>query len=489
MIQSSLTSLPELKDRLLHSLDEQLFFSALSQYFSKEFNLSRMQAFVLGEPGETYLVADTKNKKLVGGLKTQETSLIGYVRRIKKAYFSNNAQKDPLCQSEAVAELCLPLVDKGKVWAVFMLQSFSPVRNFSGADIELMKEALQVLEAPLKNMGLFVAAKNLNAALLRKIEEQNQEVATPRFKLQEVTLLGRSMAFQNMAHQLVKVAATSQPLLLQGESGTGKELAARKVHTLSERSQYPYKVLNCSALDERMLEECLFGAVEDRVSSESRVGLLEELNKGTLFLDDVHTLSLTLQAKLKHFIEEKEAYRRGGAFPYSVDVRIIVATDKNLKQMVEQGEFREDLYYKLSIFMVNVPSLRERKEDIAFLAEHYLNKGYDGLQRRTLSQEAQDYLTSYSWPGNIRELRNTMERAFIMNEGHYVGVEDLPEFMLQEKAPVEEEAFTEMTLQELEKKHIIKALDYANGNKTKTARILGITVKTLYNKLTNYGMH
>lgn len=289
-----------------------------------------------------------------------------------------------------------------------------------------------------------------------------------------------------------RVAPSSATVLVLGESGTGKELIAQAMHEKSNRSNKPFVAINCGALRETLLESELFGHEKGAFTGAyaRKIGLAEAANGGTLFLDEIGELSHGIQAKLLRFLQEGEVYRVGGKEPIKVDIRLISATNRELEKEVTNGNFREDLYYRINTITVSAPPLRKRKEDVPALVDHFLTTGAHRYLNRGLkiSPEALEVLLKYDWPGNIRELQNVCERLQILSEGEVVAVSDLPDYV---KTP-EEKLFIDdydptVTLHELERRYILKALNHFEGNKTQAANALGITIKTLYNKLHEYG--
>ncbi len=305
------------------------------------------------------------------------------------------------------------------------------------------------------------------------------------------------IVFQSeIMHQLMRmierVAPSNASILILGESGTGKELIARAIHEKSQRRHKPFVAINCGALRETLLESELFGHEKGAFTGAytRKIGLAEIATGGTLFLDEIGELSPGIQAKLLRFIQEGEIYRVGGKEPIKVDIRLISATNRELDMEVMKGNFREDLYYRINTIVAHAPPLRRRKEDIPLLIEHFLRNGpHKYLNRgQQMSEEAMSILQRYDWPGNIRELQNVCERLQILSEGHMIMPGDLPENIRNpEQKVVMDDYDPNLSLYELEKRYILKALNYFDGNKTQAAHALGITIKTLYNKLHEYG--
>jgi two-component system response regulator HydG len=297
-------------------------------------------------------------------------------------------------------------------------------------------------------------------------------------------------------NQLIKmverVAPSQANVLILGESGTGKELIAKSIHEKSTRRTRSFVAINCGALRENLLESELFGHEKGSFTGayQKKIGLAEAANGGTLFLDEIGELAQGVQAKLLRFLQEGEIYRVGGKDPIQVDVRVICATNRDLEKEVGTGHFREDLFYRINTISLSVPPLRRRKDDIPSLINHFLTQGgYQNMNRaNSMDAEAMKLMMAYEWPGNIRELQNVCERLQILSEGHTIMMGDVPEHIrYPEQRDQTGEYDPQMTLAELEKRFILKALNYFDGNKTQAANALGITIKTLYNKLHEYG--
>ena len=291
-----------------------------------------------------------------------------------------------------------------------------------------------------------------------------------------------------------KIAPTTATVLIQGESGTGKELIARRLHVKSERGNRPYVTVNCGALQEALLESELFGHEKGAFTGAiaQKMGLCETADGGTLFLDEIGEMSLGIQSKVLRFLQEGEFYRIGGKRPIKVDVRVVSATNRDLEKEVKDSRFREDLFYRLNTITLRMPPLRKRKEDLPTLVDFFLkNSRFGGSDRaiKRIDPRVMDVFSNYDWPGNIRELQNTIERLKILSENNEIKLEDIPFSIRVPKNRSEMNDFTmDMPLEEMEKNHILRTLTYNHGNKTKTAQSLGITIKTLYNKLHRYGV-
>ncbi|MFO7814422.1 MAG: sigma-54-dependent Fis family transcriptional regulator [Halanaerobiales bacterium] len=342
--------------------------------------------------------------------------------------------------------------------------------------------------------------------LTEELDQAKQIIRQINAKYTFQDIVGESETMQAVINQAEKASRTPITVLLRGESGTGKELFAHAIHNHSERSQQKFVRVNCSALADNILESELFGYTEGAFTGAKKggkKGLFEEADKGTIFLDEIGKISLNLQSKLLRVIQEKEILRVGGTRPIDIDVRIIVATNINLEDAIQSGDFREDLYYRLNVFPIFVPPLRERKEDIPFLIHHIITKFNQeyGRSVQGCSKEAIHYLKEYDWPGNVRELENIIGRAMInlgLNE-EIIRKEHIPditgEYDKHGKVINQPEPYSinNNTLKEIvkrtERQVIKKALKETNGNRKEAAEILGIAVRSLYYKMNKYGIN
>lgn len=321
---------------------------------------------------------------------------------------------------------------------------------------------------------------------LNRTYDTGSSVSLPDLSLQGLT--GNSPLFQETLTLARKVASTNATVLLTGETGTGKEVFANAIHKASPRCNQNFVAINCSAFGKDLLESELFGHKAGAFTGavKDQKGLFDEAHGGTIFLDEIGEMAIDLQAKLLRVLESGEFIKIGETKTSKVDVRIIAATNRNLEREIASGMFREDLYYRISVFEIGLPSLRERSEDIAAITGHfitYFNKQY-GKEVKGVDKEVLRKLEAYSWPGNIRELKNTIERALILSENDLLGISDFP-LWIRKHVPEE----TTMELSQIEKVHIQKVLRFTNGNKTKTAELLGIGLTTLYRKITEYGLN
>lgn len=323
----------------------------------------------------------------------------------------------------------------------------------------------------------------------RQVEERKQVVLKSKTKPKPSNIIGESPLMQELLEMISYVAPTEATVLINGESGTGKELVAAEVHNNSDRSDKPFVKVNCAALAETLLESELFGHEKGAFTGadKQREGKFVQAAGGTLFLDEIGETSQAMQVKMLRVLQEHELQRVGGEETIYTDARIIAATNRDLEQEVRNGNFREDLYYRLNVVTVTVPPLRERRDDIPLLVNHFVRKFAVKNRREVagITPECMKLLCSYSWPGNVRELENAIERGVILMRGEHLTEKSLPlPIQKQKDKHLEDEAGP--SLQAQEKVLILKTLEETDGNKSEAARRLGITRKTLQNKLNKY---
>lgn len=358
--------------------------------------------------------------------------------------------------------------------------------SLESAIAALRHGAFDYLTKPCKLIEL----KSLLHRVLEKRELTNRYRAL-KHRLErlegETRLVGEGPGMQKARTLIARVAPTDSTVLIRGETGTGKELAARSVHDQSLRCDQPFVALNCGALPESLIESELFGHRKGAFTGadEHRVGLFEVAHGGTIFLDEIGELPKAMQAKLLRVLESGEIRRVGDNEPFRIDVRVVCATHRNLEEMVQENEFREDLMFRINTFEIDLPSLRERREDIPELAAHLYRRfrqtarADDGL----FTPEALDALVDHVWPGNVRELANVIEHATILSDEPPITADDLPRRFADRRLRPELKVLGPMTLREMEIHAIHQALDRHNGNKPAAAAELGVSLKTLYNKL------
>jgi two-component system NtrC family response regulator len=359
--------------------------------------------------------------------------------------------------------------------------------------VEAMKQgAFDYITKPFNRDELRLTLEK--ALRMRRLEHENVELRAEikgRYRFEEI--VGSSEKIRAVLEMAGRVAASDASVLITGESGTGKELLAKGIHYSSPRADGPFIAVNCAAIPETLIESELFGHVKGAFTGaiRDREGKFELAGGGTLFLDEIGELRIDLQSKILRALQEKTIDRVGGERPVPVDVRVIAATNRDIERAVKDGKFREDIYYRLSVITLHMPPLRERKEDIPLLIEHFLKK-YNKAEPVTLEPEALTVLKDYGWPGNVRELENVIERASVLRRGKVITRAELPDKLMKEQMGVEDIILNlpeeGISLEELEKSLIVKALEKHKGNQTRAAEYLGITRPTLIYRMEKYGL-
>jgi two-component system nitrogen regulation response regulator NtrX len=350
--------------------------------------------------------------------------------------------------------------------------------------------AFDFLEKPLTIQKISVLAKN--ALEHRRLQLENsrlREGTESRYRI-----IGESVPMKALRHELALMAGTNGRVLIYGESGTGKELVAHALHALSPRAPEPFVEVNCAAIPEELIESELFGHVKGSFTSahETKIGKFQKANGGTIFLDEVGDMSLRTQAKVLRALDEQRFEPVGAADSVQVDVRVVAATNKNLDEEIERGNFREDLFYRLNVIPFHVPPLRDRREDIPLLADFFLREfttAY-GRKPKELTPEAYELLQDYHWPGNVRELRNLIERIVILNPQVRVDARHIPLNVTRRPAdrPMDRFGSLQEVREAVEREYILKKLEEANGNVTRTAELLGLERSNLYRKMKTLGI-
>lgn len=368
------------------------------------------------------------------------------------------------------------------------------------SSVETAVEALKAgaYDYLIKPLDLDVLRHTLERGLDHsRLRAENRQLREQLSRLGSVEIIGTSPRMRELLEMAATVAPTEATVLITGESGTGKELIARAIHAGSGRSGGPLVIVNCAALSENLLESELFGHEKGAFTGADRrrEGRFMQAHKGTIFLDEIGEISQSVQVKLLRAIQQREVQRVGGDKPLTVDVRILAATNRDLKAEVEAGQFREDLYYRLNVVTLVAPALRERSEDIPLLAQHFLVlfAERNGKRLTGFTPRAMDALIKAPWRGNVRELENAVERAVILTPGEYVTERELPpgllaEACIEEDCPTETADLAGQPLEEVERRAVLATLEQTRGNKSEAARILGITRATLHKKLKQYGL-
>lgn len=373
---------------------------------------------------------------------------------------------------------------------VIIITAFSSVETAIDA---MKKGAYEYLTKPLDFEELRMKMEQaMDHSRLREENRLLKEIIGEHFDTRNI--IGRSPTMIKLMETTSKAAFSDATVLITGESGTGKEMIAGAIHFNSARRDNPFIKLNCAAISEGLLESELFGHERGAFTGaiRRRDGRFTQAHRGTLFLDEISEMSMAMQAKLLRVIQERELTRVGGEDVITVDVRIIAATNQDLLSEIQNGNFREDLYYRLNVITLRVPPLRHRKEDIPLLAEHFLKVFADknGKSVKGFTPQAMDSLIRHQWPGNVREIMNTIESAVVLSSSEYISESDLPLVPADARFPPEEGAAapSDAPLDELEKTAILKTLKVSGGNKSEAARKLGITRATLHKKLKRYGV-
>jgi DNA-binding NtrC family response regulator len=378
-------------------------------------------------------------------------------------------------------------IDGGAV--VLLITAFGTIESA----VEAMRAgAFHYVTKPFHNDEILIQVKRaLEQKNLRdELKRLRTEVdARNRFQ----SIVGQSEAMQRVFEVIAQVSDLPANVLIEGESGTGKELIARAIHFNSSRATGPFVAVNCAAIPETLLESELFGYVRGAFTDarKDRRGLFQEASGGILFLDEISEIPLILQAKLLRILEDKEVRPLGANQSEKVDARVVSASNRNLDQLVRDGKFRQDLYYRLNVIRIELPALRQRTEDVPLLVDHFIRKFAEGAKHKVegIQAEAMAALKSHDWPGNIRELEHTIERAVLLGKGSMIGLEDLPPQLAscsERKLVIGQALDQQLTLRDLEREYIGRVLESTRGNKTEAARVLGVDRTTLYRKLEEY---
>ncbi len=514
--------LNELSAKLQSLLESEDFYQQIVNIIQSRFNCYSINIWSVEQLGFT-LQAQAgayRNHLKMGHLVPFSEGITGFVLRTKQSYLCNDVSNDRNFTNLSVpvdtkSELCVPIMKDGVVVAALNIES-DQIDAFDEDDVITLEAVAFQVAVAITNRRLYSDARTFNKKLQLAVEEKTLELRRAHERILDqqrllqkenkalktlvssqdnkgMEIVGKSPAILSLIAMADKIAPTTATVLIQGESGTGKELIARRLHYKGDRVGKPYVTVNCGALQESLLESELFGHEKGSFTGavNQKMGLCETADGGTLFLDEIGEMSLGIQAKLLRFLQEGEFYRIGGKRPIKVDVRVISATNRDLEREVRENRFREDLFYRLNTITLRMPPLRKRKEDIPALVDYFLkNSRFGGAaqQIRRVDPRVIEVLTNYHFPGNIRELQNTIERLKILADNNEIRLEDVPFNIRMPKVKSEAGDFPiDMPLEDLEKNHILRALAYNHGNKTKTAQSLGITIKTLYNKLHRYG--
>jgi transcriptional regulator with GAF, ATPase, and Fis domain len=391
--------------------------------------------------------------------------------------------RESLHEIGATSLICAPIVFGDRVLGLIHLYCTNPHKALDAEDLEFAVAVAKQLGGVIHQMQRQVSLTAENRSLREQLHVESE-------------LIGESPAMKEIEQQIARVAGTNATCLIRGESGSGKELVARAIHYSSQRRDGPIVCLNCAALTETLLESELFGHEKGSFTgaTEKKIGKFEAANQGTIFLDEIGEMNVGTQAKLLRILEGHPFERVGGSVPIRVDVRVVAATNQPLEQAIGEGRFRRDLFFRLQVVEIRVPPLRDRKSDIPLLAEHFLRRFVreTGRKIRGFTSAAQRKMEEYNWPGNVRELRNVVERAVALGTGPYLDANDIWLSSLEigsAAAPAAGElGYRPMSLEEIEKEHILRTLNHTDWNKSQAARILSIERSTLDRKINGYGL-
>ncbi len=387
---------------------------------------------------------------------------------------------ESLVVSEVRSLLCVPLSVFERVIGCIYLDSTNAGNRFHEDHLQLMAAVAAISAVALDN-----------ARRLQWLEQENQRLTTE--VRQEQSLLGEAPRMREIYHFLSRVAPSDSTVLIEGESGTGKELAARALHRMSGRGNQPFVAINCAAIPETLLESDLFGHERGSFTGATtqKKGRLEVADGGVVFLDEIGELAPALQVKRLRVLQEREFERVGGTRPIKVDIRLIAATNRDLSEAVRLGQFRQDLYYRLAVVKLTMPSLRDHKDDIPMLTRHFVQKYAKRckVKPKPVSREAMAALVNYEWPGNVRELENAVERALVIGSPEMVLLEDLPESVLEQVPAAEtNEGRYHAKVKDIKKQMILEAVEQSRGNYVEAAAILGVHPNYLHRLIRNLGL-
>jgi Nif-specific regulatory protein len=470
---SSISTIDELQRRLLISIAEII--------------PAESSAFLQFGPDETEvesICAWTRKGGIGARVQTSQT-VIGQVSATRTALLAKRiisdgplSSADSLFISQTQSVICAPILSVGVLLGVIYVATSDPNHQFDEDHLQLLTALASVAAVAVRNARHVELLRGENRRLQDEINLNHN-------------MVGESAAMRQIYQAIAKVAQSDSTVLITGESGTGKELVARAIHQNSARSDKPFIAINCAAIPETLLESELFGTEKGAYTGASlRKGRLETADGGTVLLDEIGELPLTVQAKLLRVLQERKFERLGGVRPIPVNVRWLAATNRDLKEEAKKRTFREDLYFRLQVITVRMPSLRDRRDDIPLLAGYFAlrHSKMCGRPVKGISPEARARLVHYDWPGNVRELENTIERAIVLGNGDYVLAEDLNEELFEKNAPEVHKALYHEAVMEAKRRIVEGALDRAQGNITEAARELGIHPNNLHRLIRNLGI-
>src|SRR5262249_19291400 len=390
-------------------------------------------------------------------------------------------QRESITHIGATSLICAPVIFGNRVLALIHLYCTDPHKAMSGEDLEFTV-------AVAKQLGIVTTQLNQRESLTNENQLLRDQLRV------ESELVGASGAIEAVEQQIARVAPTNATVLVRGESGVGKELVARAIHYSSGRKDGPFICLNCAAITETLLESELFGHEKGAFTgaTDKKIGKFEGAHQGTIFLDEIGEMAINTQSKLLRILEGHPFERVGGSTQIRVDVRVVAATNQPLEKNLQEGKFRRDLFFRLQVVEITVPPLRERRDDVPLLADHFLKRFIreTGRRIRGLTPAALRKLEQYQWPGNVRELRNVIERAVALGRGPMLDVDDiwLSSLEVGGAASTGVEHYEPLPLEEIEKRYILKTLEHTDWNKSQAAGILQIERSTLDRKIKGYNL-
>jgi Nif-specific regulatory protein len=419
------------------------------------------------------------NKETITDLSEFSSGVLQEVVKKKKPVIYHDAQSDPdISQFESVqiknikSVIGMPIIRNKIIWGVILADSTTSRREFSESNILFFNFFSNLVSLALDRIFDLEVLRDEKELLINRLNLSRQQTE----------LIGESVVMKELISLLRKVARTDATVLILGESGTGKDLTARAIHNLSDRRDKPFVAQFCGSIPENLLESELFGYKKGAFTGadSDKKGLIEAADQGTFFLDEISEISNSVQAKLLRVIENREITRLGDTEVRKVNVRLIAATNRDLKELVKQGKFREDLYYRLNVFPVKVPPLRERKEDIPLLVNYFLTKL--GNENYEIDSDAIEFLKNYFWPGNVRQLLNVLQRAIILSDSHIIKKRDL---IFEDEKDLWKFSGT---LKDFEKHLLVSRLKEYKGNRSLTAESLGVSVRWIQLKVQEFGI-
>ncbi|NUN50476.1 MAG: sigma 54-interacting transcriptional regulator [Candidatus Brocadiae bacterium] len=471
-------------------LDEHLLLGRIVEVVMELLKAERGAVFLCQEDGSGLHPGAVRYRDRRGSDIAVSKSVLEQVVKDRRAVLTGDASTDTRFMSSRSIRLdrvksilCAPLISREKLLGVLYVDTQNQMNCFTEEDLALLVNISGQAGIALENARLYGAARDEANVLRKRVQE-------------EMAIVGESPAVRDVLRRIEKVADSDATALVTGETGSGKELVAHAIHLASRRRARPFIPVDCTAISEHLLESELFGHEKGAFTGADRMkpGKFELADHGTLFLDEIGDMDQGTQQKLLRVLEERTFTRVGGVKLIKVDVRIVAATNRNLEEMVSQGKFREDLYYRLAVVPIHLPPLRDRRMDTPILVAHFLRRFQKGPQPMKIADEAMKVLMNYAWPGNVREMRNVIERATVLCEKPIIDVEDLPPKIVGTGMAAEVTNFIDKDLPlseivaEVERTCIQRAMSKAKGKKIEAARILQISRPTLDKKLKDYGI-